>query len=72
MLPWSTSSYFTIVRFLGVTVTYDAAKVKAVLRFRGEQDFVLEITTVEGTLAYKMNWPQNAGTVCFFILRIAV
>jgi len=53
-------------------VTYDAAKVKAVLRFRGEQDFVLEITTVEGTLAYKMNWPQNAGTVCFFILRIAV
>ena len=53
-------------------MTYDAAKVKAVVRFRGEQDFVLEVTAIDGTLTYKMNWPQNAGTVCFFILRIAV
>lgn len=51
---------------LGFTVTFDAAKVTADIRFHGENEFAIKITAIEGTLSYMMNWPRNTGTLCLF------
>ena len=64
----STLCFTIIVVFVmqGFTVTFDAAKLTADIRFHAENDYVIKIMAIEGTLSYQMSWPRDAGTVWLF------
>ena len=44
-------------------MTFDAAKLTADIRFHAENEYVIKIMAIEGTLSYQMSWPRDAGTV---------
>ncbi|KAI0239248.1 Sushi domain-containing protein 2 [Lamellibrachia satsuma] len=46
--------------FNGVTVTYDASNVTAVVRFHGTNEYVMNIRSVVGTLYFSLSWPKEA------------
>ncbi|KAI0239247.1 hypothetical protein LSAT2_010015 [Lamellibrachia satsuma] len=47
--------------FSGFTVTFDAAKLTADIRFHAENEYVIKIMAIEGTLSYQMSWPSDAA-----------
>jgi len=44
-----------------VSVTYDAANVTAEFRFHGDNEYTVDMRTVEGALYYTLSWPPDAG-----------